>query len=76
MRDRIKSIRCQGYNRNNNYNYNQNREEVTTRERRIRIEHNSEPKYYIRIGTTGRLYVKKHEVEGYEKDGFKVHKEE
>lgn len=75
MRDRIKSVRCQGYNRNNNYNYNQHREEVTTRERRVRIEPDNEPKYYIRIGTTGRLYVKKHEIEGYEKIGIKIHQE-
>ena len=75
MRDRIKSIRCQGYNRDNNYNYNQHREEVTTREKRVRIEHNNEPKYYIRIGITGRLYVKKHEIEGYEKIGIKIHQE-
>lgn len=32
MRDRIKSIRCQGYNHNNNYNYNQHPEEITPRE--------------------------------------------
>lgn len=43
MRNRIKAIRCQDYNRDNNYNYNQHRKEVTTRERRVRIEHNNEP---------------------------------
>ena len=72
MRDRIKSVRCQSYN---NYNYNQHREEVTTRDRRINIEHTDEPKYYIRIGTTGRLYVKKHEINSYEKIGIKIHQE-
>jgi hypothetical protein len=75
MRDRIKSIKCQDYNRNNNYNYNQHREETATRERQIRIEHNNEPKYYIRIGTTGRLYVKKHEIKSYEEMGIKIHQE-
>ena len=75
MRDRIKSIKCQSYNRNNNYNYNQHREEVTTRERRVRIENNNEPKYYIRIGTTGKLYVQKHEIDGYEEIGIKIHYE-
>ena len=42
---------------------------------RINNDYNKS-KYYIRIGTTGKLYVSKHEVAGYEKDGFKVHKEE
>lgn len=76
MRERITSIRCSSNYRRNDYTYNNNRDEATTRERRPRIEHNHEPKYYIRIGTTGKLYVSKHEVAGYEKDGFKVHKEE
>lgn len=75
MRDRIKSIRCQGYNHDNNYNYNQHREEITTREKRVHIEHNNESKYYIRIGTTGRLYVQKHEIDNYEKIGIKIHQE-
>lgn len=76
MRERITSVKCQAYNRNNDYNQGYNRTETTTRERRPRIEHNHEPKYYIRIGTTGKLYVSKHEVAGYEKNGFKIHKEE
>lgn len=71
MRDRIKSVRCQNYN-HNNYNHH---EEVTTREKRVHIEHNNEPKYYIRIGTTGRLYVQKHEIDGYKKIGIKIHQE-
>ena len=74
MRDRIKSIKCQDYNCNNNYNYNQHRE-IATREKRVHIEHNNELKYYIRIGTTGRLYVKKHEIKGYEEMGIKIHQE-
>ncbi len=75
MRDRIKSIKCQNYNRNNNYNYNQYREEVTTRKRQFHVEHDNEPKYYIRIGTTGRLYVQKYEIDDCEKIGIKVHQE-
>ena len=77
MRNRITSVKCQGYNYNNDYNYGRtNERSTTTKERRPKIEHSHEPKYYIRIGTTGRLYVQKHEVEGYERDGFKIHKEE
>lgn len=75
MRNKITAIRCQDYNHDNNYNYNRHREEITARERRVRIEHNNALKYYIRIGTTGKLYVKKHEVDGYEKIGIKVHQE-
>lgn len=72
MRERIKSVKCQNYNRNNNYNYNHNREEATTRNKAYVKP--DQPKYYIRIGT-GRFYVAKHEIEGYEKIGVKIHKE-
>lgn len=75
MRNKITAIKCQSYNRDNNYNYNQHCEEVITLNNPIYIKHNNEPKYYIRIGTTGRLYVKKHEIKGYEKIGIKIHQE-
>lgn len=75
MRNRIKSIKYQDYNHNTNYNYNQHPEEITTREKRVRIKNSNEPKYYIRIGTTGKLYVKKHEIDGYKKIGIKIHQE-
>lgn len=77
MRERLKSVKCRIYNRNNDCNYGRiNERSTTTKERQVKIEHTGEPKYYIRIGTTGKLYVQKHEIYNYEKMGIKIHNEE
>ena len=75
MRNSIRAVKVRS---TCDYNYNHNdSHESNHSKQRIHIDSNIDTtRYFIRIGFTGKFYIKRDEISHYKDMGVKIHKEE
>lgn len=75
MRNSIRAVKVRS-TRDYNYNHNDSRESNYSKQRTSIDSNIDTTRYFIRIGFTGKFYIKKDEISHYKEIGVKIHKEE
>lgn len=75
MRNSIRAVKVRS-TLDYNYNHNDSRESYHNKQLIHNDSNIDTTRYFIRIGFTGKFYIKRDEISHYKEMGVKIHKEE